>query len=106
MDASKFSQFAKLYDLYHPLLTDKQKSIAEATFLQDLSLAEIAEALNITRSGVQDHLQKAMQKLEDAEASLGFLAVFDRQESVLKTLESTDLTDEQKALIQALKDVI
>lgn len=106
MDAGKLTYFTQLYDLYHPLLTDKQKDIAEATFTKDLSLSEIAEALSITRSGVQDHLQKAMQKLSDAEEALGFLKTFERQEALLKTLESTDLTPEQRALIEQLKDVI
>lgn len=106
MEAHKFYYLAQLYDLYHPLLTDKQREIAEATFTKDLSLAEIAAALSITRSGVQDHLQKATQKLEDAEKALGFLKTFKHQESIIQSLESTDLTPAQRALIDQLKDVI
>lgn len=106
MDAMTFSYWAQLYDLYHPLLTEKQQAIVEATFSKDLSLSEIATELSISRSGVQDHLQKAMQKLKDAENALGFLDTFERQELVLKKLESTALTPEQQALIQQLKDVI
>ncbi len=106
MDAQKLVYLSQLYDLYHPLLTDKQRTIAEATFSNDLSLSEIADALKITRSGVQDHLQKAIQKLEDAEKSLGFLKRFINQESLIQSLESTDLTPEQRALIDQLKDVM
>lgn len=106
MDAQKLVYLSQLYDLYHPLLTAKQKAIAEATFSHDLSLSEIAEALEISRSGVQDHLQKAIQKLEDAENSLGFLKRVKSQESLIQSLESTDLSPKQRRLIEQLKDVI
>lgn len=106
MDAQKLVYLSQLYDLYHPLLTDKQRTIAEATFSNDLSLSEIADALSITRSGVQDHLQKAIQKLEDAENALGFLKRVKVQESLIDSLESTELTAKQQALIDQLKDVM
>ncbi len=106
MDATRLSYLSQLYDLYHPLLTDKKRSIADATFTRDLSLSEIAEALKISRSAVQDHLQKSIAKLEELEASLGFLALLNQQESLLNALEKTSLSDAQKALIKQLKEVI
>lgn len=106
MELERYHYIAKLLDVYHPLLTDKQADIALATFKKDLSLSEIASALSITRSAVQDHLHKSIAKLEEAEKALGFLAIFESQEKWIEALENTPLSEEQKHLLQSLKDVI
>ena len=46
-----------LLDFYGPVLTDKQRVILTEYYDEDLSLAEIAENLGITRQGVRDAIK-------------------------------------------------
>ena len=63
-----------LYDLYSPLLTDKQREAWELHEFEDLSLAEVAERLGISRQGVSDLIGRSRERLEELEALLGFHA--------------------------------
>ena len=44
--------FLRLWDLYSPLLTEKQREITELYFNYDLSLGEIAEQRGVSRQSV------------------------------------------------------
>lgn len=71
-------QFSRLYDLYGPLLTEKQRRIYEMHELDDLSLSEISEELSISRQGVSDQLTRVRARLEELEGLLGFAVVLER----------------------------
>ena len=60
-----------LMDFYGPLLTEHRRELMRLYCEEDLSLAEIAEQLGITRQGVSDALKKARFQLEDYEEKLG-----------------------------------
>lgn len=60
-----------LMDFYAPLLTPHRREVMRLYCEEDLSLAEIAEQLQITRQGVSDALKKARAQLEDYEEKLG-----------------------------------
>ena len=49
--------YSVLLDFYGPVLTDKQRVILTEYYDEDLSLAEIAENLGITRQGVRDSIK-------------------------------------------------
>ena len=51
--------YSVLLDFYGPVLTDKQRVILTEYYDEDLSLAEIAENLGITRQGVRDGIKRA-----------------------------------------------
>jgi len=63
-----------LMDFYGPLLTEHRREVMRLYCEEDLSLAEIAEQLEITRQGVSDALKKARTQLEDYEKKLGLAA--------------------------------
>ena len=46
-----------LYDFYGELLTEHQRSVYEMSINDDLSLAEIADSLSISRQAVHDILK-------------------------------------------------
>ena len=48
-----------LYDYYGDLLTERQRSCVDLRYNQDLSLAEIAQELGVSRQGVFDNLSRA-----------------------------------------------
>ena len=65
---------SRLYDLYGPLLTERQYELRE---LDDLSLSEISAELSISRQGVSDQLSRVRERLEEIESLLGMLRRFD-----------------------------
>ena len=60
-----------LYDLYAPLLNDRQRDILDLYYNEDQSLAEISENVGITRQGVRDCIVKAEALLTGYEEALG-----------------------------------
>ena len=60
-----------LYDLYAPLLNDRQREILDLYYNEDQSLAEISENVGITRQGVRDCIIKAEALLSGYEEALG-----------------------------------
>ncbi len=79
-------QFSRLYDLYGPLLTERQRRVYELHEHDDLSLAEISEELGISRQGVSDQLTRVRERLEEIEKLLGFAASFDRIEAAARAI--------------------
>ena len=65
-------KFLRLWDLYSPLLTEKQREITELYFNYDLSLGEIAEQKGVSRQSVSDCLNKSRKQLEEYDLKLGF----------------------------------
>ncbi len=62
---------AVLFDLYGELLTDAQMKMFDLYYNDDLSLAEIAEHIGITRQGVRDSIKRAEEALKGFEKKLG-----------------------------------
>ncbi len=63
-----------LFDFYGDILTDKQRELFDLYYNEDLSLAEIAEHLGITRQGVRDGIVRSEEILQNLEAKLGLVA--------------------------------
>lgn len=60
-----------LYDYYGDLLTQRQRMCFELYHDQDLSLAEIAQELKVSRQGVYDNLSRAEATLRNMEEKTG-----------------------------------
>ena len=66
----KFVERTLLYDFYGELLTKRQQQIYESVVLEDYSLSEVAEELNISRQGVHDMIRRCDKALEGYEEKL------------------------------------
>lgn len=64
-------QMTLLFDYYGDLLTDRQKMCFDLRYNQDLSLAEIAQELAVSRQGVYDNLSRAETLLRNMEEKTG-----------------------------------
>lgn len=74
-------RYVNLYTIYKDLLTHTQKEIAGDYFLADLSISEVAENRQISRSAVEDAIKKSCQKLDEFESTLHLL---EKRDSLLK----------------------
>ncbi|MFR8104447.1 MAG: YlxM family DNA-binding protein [Clostridia bacterium] len=94
-----------LCQIYGKLLTEKQYSVLDDYYNNDLSLSEIAENLGITRQAVRDNIKKGENKLFEFEEKLGFMKRTLSQEQQIASILSeltkiqTKFSDEQIAKI-------
>ncbi len=83
--------YIRLLDAYAPLLTDRQRTIAELYFTYDLSLGEIAEQTEVSRQSVYDCLQTIKRTLTETEEKLGFCrAAAEQEEAIRAYVDGTD----------------
>ena len=75
-----------LLDFYGELISDSRRQAAELYYNEDLSLAEIAEDVGITRQGVRDSIAKAKAQLTEYEEKLGLAEKFRVIESTLSDI--------------------
>ena len=60
-----------LLDFYGDVLTERKKEVLDMYYNEDLSLAEIAEQIGISRQGVRELIKKAEDELLFLEEKLG-----------------------------------
>lgn len=93
--------YSVLFEYYKPLLTNKQIDYFTSYYYEDFSLAEIAEAENVSRNAVWDNLKKTISQLEKYENLLG---LFQKdcllRDSLIEIEKHTD--EEGKKLIKIL----
>lgn len=98
----KVLKIASLIDFYGALLTEKQRRCLELHYLEDWSLAEIAEEFEVSRQAVHDILRRSEQMLVSYEERLGLIERYARIASSIEELDkcvaSLD-TWPQKALL-------
>ena len=72
----RFVEQALLYDFYGELLTERQRQVYESVVLEDYSLSEVAEELEISRQGVHDMIRRCNHILEGYEEKLHLVEKF------------------------------
>ena len=97
-----------LYDLYAPLLNERQREVLDLYYNEDQSLAEISENVGITRQGVRDCIVKSEILLKGFEAALGLrarlLSFNERVDSLVQEAERIGTDAEIVKKISGLKD--
>ncbi len=71
---NKVLYYNNLFSIYRELLTEKEQNIFSLYYEENLSLSEIAENLQITRSAVGNTVKIVEKKLEEYEKKLHILA--------------------------------
>ncbi|MBQ6863125.1 MAG: YlxM family DNA-binding protein [Clostridia bacterium] len=75
-----------LLDFYGDMLTPKQREFVDYYYNDDLSLAEIAQNVGITRQGVRDAIKRAEVQLTEMEDRLGLVSRFQSMQSGLNEI--------------------
>lgn len=99
-----------LLDFYGDVLTNRKKDVLDMYYNEDLSLAEIAEQIGISRQGVRDLIKKAEDELLFLEEKLGLAkkmrALHKHSDNMLNIAASTAITDELKFEIEEIARII
>lgn len=102
-------QISMLCQIYGKLLTDKQISVLNDYYNNDLSLSEIAENHNITRQAVRDIIKKGENKLFEFEEKLAIMKKTLNQEKqiqeILKELSKINDDSSDKKVEKILNNV-
>jgi len=77
-----------LYDFYGELLTERQRTIFEMFHLNDLSLTEIGQELDISRQAVKDQMRRILKILGDYEEKLKLVEKFLEQKVLIKKIKT------------------
>ena len=108
----KDMEIAWLFDFYGDMLTEKQRQVVELYYEEDLSLAEIATEIGISRQGVRDMIKKSSDELFFYEEKLGLAArlgaVRRHAEQLTALAQKHDMpkpiADEIEALLQLITE--
>lgn len=73
---AKNLEITVLLDFYGEILTAKQREFLDLYYNEDLSLAEIAANVGITRQGVRDAIKRAECQMIEMESRLKLVARF------------------------------
>ena len=98
-------KLVRLYDVYAPLLSERQREIMTLYYNEDESLAEIAENTGITRQGVRDHIKKCEGQLLGFEEALGLCKRLDALRACASRAQNALEEDDGKALFAALEEL-
>ena len=105
-DLRKKVDLAFLSAFYGGLLTEKQRRVLSLHCEEDLSLAEIAEEVGISRQAVHETISRAAAHLNEMESSLGVAARFRRMESGLEEALSALKHQDYLRAEQVLTDLL
>ena len=104
-----------LFDYYGDLLTDRQRMCFDLRHNQDLSLAEIAQELQVSRQGVYDNLSRAEALLRNMEQKTGCVsrdlrcrraaAVIQQNAALLLNHEDKSVSAAAERIILAAKEL-
>ena len=102
MENSRFTR-SMLLDFYGELLTDKQRECFDLHYNEDLSLAEIAEEIGISRQGVHEMIKKSEEELRFYEEKLNLASTMLEVEKIAESLHR--LTREQNVPPEVCKEI-
>ena len=86
----------ELYAIYNNLLTTKQKSIFEKYYFEDLSLSEISENTNISKSYIGKTIQTTVEKVKQYESILN---IHKKNQLILELIDNPKLREKIKKII-------
>lgn len=99
-----------LLDFYGEVLSERRRNVMSMYYNEDLSLAEIADEIGISRQGVRDLIKKSEEELSMLEEKLGLAKKFERVKACADRLEAilteNDISDELRRNIIDLTEQI
>ena len=98
MELEKTKRINDLIDFYGELLTSNQLNILELYYMEDLSLKEIAEELDVSRNAVFDTLKRSLNILEGYESKLKLLEKDEIKRELIEKIDELSKEEIKKIL--------
>lgn len=103
IDMAKDLQVSVLLDFYGELLTPKQAEALDLYYNQDLSLAEIAAEMGVSRQGVRAFIKQGEGHLTEFEEKLGMANRFAEISRLVSEIEKLSENDKITEKINEIK---
>lgn len=98
-----------LNDYYGNLLNSHQSEIMRMYYDCDMSLAEIAQELEITRQGVREVILRSTKKLQQFENKLGLVkkvkSIAQNLQKIIDKTEESEASKDLKDLLNRIKEL-
>ena len=99
-----------LLDFYGDVLSERKRMVLDYYYNDDLSLAEIAEEIGISRQGVRELIKKAGEELMFYEEKLGlakrFQTLEEQTEQLISLMEREGIEGEVRHSAQKLLETV
>ncbi len=92
-----------LLDYYGDLLTEHQLKILNDYFVEDLSMAEIAEINDVSKSAISDLINRSINQLNDYESKLMLIKQAKLIDSLIEKMDNDSRID--KKYIKELRKI-
>ena len=97
----KYIYYNNLYDIYSNLLTDKERETFKDYYQEDLSLSEIADNNNISKSAVGKMVKTILEKLDNYESVLN---IYTKKQQLQELLKEEEIDRIKNRLEKILND--
>jgi len=102
----KIVKVAELYDIYGPLLNEKQRDVINCYYNEDLSLQEIAENNNKSKQAISDMMTRSVDKLFEFEDELSLLEKKEELKDALMSIRELMENSKNKEAIEKITETI
>ncbi len=102
----KIVKVAQLYDMYGPLLNEKQRDVINCYYNEDLSLQEIADNDGRSKQAISDMINRSVDKLFEFENELSLLKSKTELKASLSEIRELIESSNNKEAIQKLTELI
>lgn len=93
-------ELINLYEIYKDLLTEKQRNYFENYYFEDLSLTEIGEIYNVSKSIVGKTLNIVTNKLKEYERALKINKIYKDIEKIIDKTKDESIKKELEEIIK------
>ncbi len=95
----KFIYYNNLFDIYSKLLTEREKEVFIDYYQEDLSLSEIADNNNISKSAVGKMVKTILEKLDNFE---NILEIYKTRKKLSNLLKEENIDSIKKRIAEIL----
>ena len=97
----EFVYYDLLFDIYEQLLNDKSREFFKLYYEENLTLQEIADNLNVSKSYIGRIIKNTEKKLDELER---ILHIYENKNKIKEILESNDINKIKKELKEILEN--